>query len=125
MLISYKWLQNFVETKDLDARAVADKLTARGLEVEGLEADPTRFADIITAKLIHIEDHPNSDHLHLVDVDAGKGELIRVVCGAPGICEGWIVPFAPVGAQIGDLKIKVSKLRGEVSNGMLCSEVEL
>lgn len=125
MLISYKWLQNFVETKDLDARAVADKLTARGLEVEGLEADPTRFADIITAKLIHIEDHPNSDHLHLVDVDAGKGELIRVVCGAPGIGEGWIVPFAPVGAQIGDLKIKVSKLRGEVSNGMLCSEVEL
>lgn len=125
MLISYKWLQNFVDTKELDAREVADKLTARGLEVEGLEPDQTRFADIITAKLIHIEDHPNSDHLHLVDVDAGTGELIRVVCGAPGICEGWVVPFAPVGAKIGDLKIKVSKLRGEVSNGMLCSEVEL
>lgn len=125
MLISYKWLQNFVDTKGLSAREVADKLTARGLEVEGLTPDPTKYNDIITAKLIHIEDHPNSDHLHLVDVDAGKDELIRVVCGAPGIKEGWIVPFAPVGARLGDFKIKTSKLRGEVSNGMLCSEVEL
>ncbi len=125
MRISYKWLQNFVDAQGLSARSAADKLTARGLEVEGLEQDATRFGDIITAKLIRVADHPNSDHLHLVDVDAGSGELIRVVCGAPGIEEGWVVPFAPVGAKIGDLKIKVSKLRGETSNGMLCSESEL
>ena len=125
MIISYKWLQNMVDTNGIDAATAAAKLTARGLEVEGFTPDPTYIKDIIVARLIHIAEHPNSDHLHLVDADAGTGELIRVVCGAPGIQEGWLVPFAPVGAQIGDLKIKVSKLRGETSNGMLCSEKEL
>lgn len=125
MIISWKWLQNLVETNGISATEAAAKLTARGLEVEGFTADPTCFADIIVAKIIHIAEHPNSDHLHLCDVDAGTGELIRVVCGAPGIEEGWVVPFAPIGAKLGDLKIKKSKLRGEESNGMLCSEREL
>ena len=125
MLISWKWLQNMVDVKDLTATEAAARLTARGLEVEGMTLDPTLIKDIKVAKIIHIQEHPNSDHLHLCDVDAGTGELIRVVCGAPGIEEGWVVPFAPVGAKIGDLKIKSSKLRGELSNGMLCSEREL
>lgn len=125
MLISYKWLQNLVETEGVSADDAAARITARGLEVEGMTHDPTFIDDIKVAKIIHIAEHPNSDHLHLVDVDAGTGELIRVVCGAPGIQEGWVVPFAPIGAKIGDFKIKVSKLRGEVSNGMLCSEKEL
>ena len=125
MIISWKWLQNLVETNGISATEAAAKLTARGLEVEGYTPDPTCFGDIKVAKIIHIAEHPNSDHLHLCDVDAGTGELIRVVCGAPGIEEGWVVPFAPIGAKIGDLKIKKSKLRGEESNGMLCSEREL
>ena len=125
MLISWKWLQNMVDVKGISATEAAARLTARGLEVEGMTLDPTQIKDIKVAKIIHIAEHPNSDHLHLCDVDAGTGELIRVVCGAPGIQEGWVVPFAPVGAKIGDLKIKASKLRGEVSNGMLCSEREL
>ena len=125
MIISWKWLQNLVETNGISATEAAAKLTARGLEVEGFTADPTCFNDLIVAKIIHIAEHPNSDHLHLCDVDAGTGSLIRVVCGAPGIEEGWVVPFAPIGAKLGDLKIKKSKLRGEESNGMLCSEREL
>ena len=125
MLISWKWLQNMVETGDITAKEAAARITARGLEVEGHTPDPTCYGDIKVARLIKIQEHPDSDHLHLVDADAGSGELIRVVCGAPGIQEGWVVPFAPVGAKLGDFKIKVSKLRGEVSNGMLCSEREL
>ena len=126
MRISWKWLQNMVETGDISAEEAAKRITARGLEVEGMEADPTHIADIKVAKLIKIQEHPNSDHLHLVDVDAGTGELIRVVCGAPGIEEGWVVPFAPIGADLGNgFVIKKSKLRGEESNGMLCSEREL
>ena len=126
MLISWKWLQNMVETGDITAAEAAAKITARGLEVEGHEPDPTVIGDIRVAKLIKIAEHPNSDHLHLVDADAGTGELIRVVCGAPGIEEGWVVPFAPIGADLGGgFKIKKSKLRGEESFGMLCSEKEL
>lgn len=125
MLISWKWLQNMAETGDITASEAAARITARGLEVEGHTPDPTCIADIKVAKLIKIVEHPNSDHLHLVDADAGTGELIRVVCGAPGIEEGWVVPFAPIGAKLGDFKIKKSKLRGEESNGMLCSEREL
>ena len=125
MLISWKWLQNLVETGDLSAEEAARKLTARGLEVEGMTLDPTCIRDIKVARMVRIVDHPNSDHLHLVDADVGEAELVRVVCGAPGIQEGWLVPFAPIGAQIGDFKIKKSKLRGEESFGMLCSEVEL
>lgn len=125
MLISWKWLQNMAETGDTTASEAAARITARGLEVEGHTPDPTCIADIKVAKLIKIVEHPNSDHLHLVDADAGTGELIRVVCGAPGIKEGWVVPFAPIGAKLGDFKIKKSKLRGEESNGMLCSEREL
>lgn len=126
MLISYEWLKKMVDASGVSASDAAAKITARGLEVEGMKSDPTVIGDIRVAKLIKVEAHPNSDHLHLVDVDAGTGELIRVVCGAPGIEEGWVVPFAPIGADLGNgFKIKKSKLRGEVSNGMLCSEKEL
>lgn len=93
MLISWKWLQNMAETGDTTASEAAARITARGLEVEGHTPDPTCIADIKVAKLIKIVEHPNSDHLHLVDADAGTGELIRVVCGAPGIEEGWVVPL--------------------------------
>ena len=125
MLISWKWLQNLVETGDVTAADAAARITARGLEVEGHTPDPTHIADIRVGRMVKIVEHPNSDHLHLVDVDDGGQELVRVVCGAPGIQEGWLVPFAPIGANLGDFKIKKSKLRGEVSCGMLCSEREL
>ncbi len=125
MLISWKWLQNMVETGQMTAAEAAAKITARGLEVEGHTPDSTCIGDIKVAKLIKIQEHPNSDHLHLVDADIGESELIRVVCGAPGIEEGWVVPFAPIGAHMKDFVIKKSKLRGEESFGMLCSEVEL
>ena len=71
MIISWKWLQNLVETNGISATEAAAKLTARGLEVEGYTPDPTCFGDIKVAKIIHIAEHPNSDHLHLCDVDAG------------------------------------------------------
>ena len=126
MRISWKWLQNMVETGDVTAAEAAAKITARGLEVEGHTPDPTHIKDIIVARLVRVQEHPNSDHLHLVDVDAGGAELVRVVCGAPGIEEGWVVPFAPIGADLGNgFVIKKSKLRGEESFGMLCSEREL
>ena len=83
MLISWKWLQNLVETGDLSAEEAARKLTARGLEVEGMTLDPTCIRDIKVARMVRIVDHPNSDHLHLVEADVGEAELVRVVCGAP------------------------------------------
>lgn len=125
MQFSEQWLRTFVDPQ-LDSDALGHLLTMAGLEVE--EADPAApaFSGVVVAQIVETEKHPNADKLKLCKVDAGRGELLQIVCGAPNAAVGMKVPCATVGAVLpGDFSIKAAKLRGVESFGMLCSAREL
>lgn len=132
MKISYNWLKDFIKT-DLSIEKLADLLTDIGLEVEGLTTTGVTKEDLngfVVGKVVSCKKHPNADKLSLTQVDIGSGELQQIVCGAPNIAEGLTVPVATIGTVIKDDKgnqftIKKAKLRGETSNGMICSKKEL
>ena len=130
MQISLNWLNELVDLRDLDVAQIAHELTMSGLEVEEVEEVRPKFTNIITAKIEKIENHPNSDHLHLVTVNTGS-ELKTVVCGAQNIKEGQIIPYASVGSKVLDRKtgeqfeLTPAVIRGVESQGMLCSDDEL
>jgi phenylalanyl-tRNA synthetase beta chain len=107
MKISYKWIKEFVGI-DAPASEVASALTMSGIEVEGLEHS-TIPEDIISAKIIEVMPHPNADKLSICMVDAGSGDPIRVVCGAPNVRTGHVSAYAPEGATIGDFRLKRPK----------------
>lgn len=117
---SYEWLKQYLDT-DLTPREIADKLTAIGLEVEDL-SEPV---PPIAAKIIECRPHENSDHLHVLMVDDGSGKLRQVVCGAPNARTGLVSALAVPGCIIQGHKIESGKLRGVVSDGMMCSGLEL
>ena len=104
-------------------------MTSIGIEVDSLEEQeeiPGGLAGVVVAKVVECEAHPDSDHLHITKVDAGTGELLQVVCGAPNVAAGQKVLFAQIGTVLpGDFKIKKSKIRGVESLGMICAEDEL
>ncbi|MFU2488506.1 phenylalanine--tRNA ligase subunit beta [Thauera sp. WH-1] len=125
MQFSEQWLRTFVDPQ-LDSTQLGHLLTMAGLEVE--EADPAApaFSGVVVAQIVEAERHPNADKLKLCKVDAGSGELLQIVCGAPNAAAGMKVPCARVGAVLpGDFAIKAAKLRGVESFGMLCSAREL
>lgn len=125
MQFSEQWLRTFVNPS-LDSAALGHLMTMAGLEVE--EADPVApaFTGIVVAQIVEAEKHPNADKLRVCKVDAGTGELLQIVCGAPNAAAGLKVPCAKVGAVLpGDFAIKAAKLRGVESFGMLCSAREL
>lgn len=130
MLISIEWLNEFVDLHDLSAEEIAESLTMSGLEVEDIEKIGAKFTNIVTAKITNIENHPDSDHLHLVTIDKGN-ETRTVVCGAQNVFVGAIVPYASVGSKVFNRKtgeqfeLTPAKIRGVVSEGMLCSQDEL
>lgn len=131
MKISYKWLKQYLEI-DLDASEVAGYLTESGLEVEAIEKiESVRggMSGIVIGEVLTCERHPNSDHLSLTTVNVGSGEPLHVVCGAPNVAAGQKVAVATVGATLyfkdEPLTIKKSKIRGELSEGMICAEDEL
>src|SRR5207245_8138 len=112
---------------DIDAapETVADTLTRRGFYVEGIETLGPRFTGVVVARVLEVGRHPNADKLTLCRVDGGAGELL-VVCGAPNVHANMWVPLANVGAKLpGGVTIKRSKIRGQDSQGMLCSAREL
>lgn len=117
---SYEWLKQYLKT-DLTPEQIADKLTSIGLEVEGLENPILPIA----AKIVECKPHENSDHLHVLKVDDGSGTLRQVVCGAPNARVGLISALAIPGCKIGDMVIQSGKLRGVLSDGMMCSGKEL
>ncbi|MEP7383340.1 MAG: YtpR family tRNA-binding protein [Gemmatimonadota bacterium] len=129
MLISHEWLRTFVpHSRTPDAlRAL---ITAHVATVDGMEQLRADLATIIVARVVQAGRHPNSDHLWVTKVDDGSGTLLDVVCGAPNVIEGALYPFARVGTVMptgnkGGILIERRKIRGEVSNGMLCSAREL
>ena len=131
MKISYNWLKQYLAV-DLDAETAGQALTSAGLEVEDIipfESVKGSLEGVVTAKVVSCQRHPNADKLSLTTVDTGTGELLSIVCGAPNVAAGQKVLVATVGTTIykGDesFQIKKSKIRGELSEGMICAEDEL
>ncbi len=125
MLLSLSWLREFVPYEG-SAEALADHLTMLGLELEEIVHPFRDIESIVVGRVVECDPHPNSDHMHVCKVDVGQGELLPIVCGAPNVAAGQIVPVATVGTTMpGGLLIKKAKLRGEPSFGMICSEREL
>lgn len=125
MKVSLSWLNEYVSV-DLAPARISEELTMAGLEVEAVEQRFDYLDNVVVAKVMEVKQHPNADKLSVCKVDAGESDLLQIVCGAPNVREGMTVPCAKVGAVLpGDFKIKKGKLRGEVSQGMLCSAAEL
>lgn len=125
MNASYEWLQAFVPL-DATPAQLRDLLTTHTAVVEELVPLRSDLAPIVVARVTEAARHPDSDHLWVTKVDAGGGELIEVICGAPNVSAGKLYPFAPVGTTMPNgMKIERRKIRGVVSNGMLCSAREL
>ena len=125
MNASYEWLKAFVPFEQSPTE-LRDLLTMRTATVEELIQLRSDLNEILIGRVLTAVPHPNSDHLTLTTVDAGTGEPISVVCGAPNVEAGAVYPYAPVGSTLpGGLKLEKKKIRGEISNGMLCSAREL
>lgn len=126
MNISYRWLQSLVPSLTEPPRSVADRLGMLGAPVDEYAELGAGLAGLVIARVDEVRPHPNADKLRLCTVDAGGGERLQVVCGAPNVEAGRYYPFAPVGASLpGGVVIRRAKLRGEPSEGMLCSAREL
>ncbi|HUE61119.1 MAG TPA: phenylalanine--tRNA ligase subunit beta [Acidimicrobiales bacterium] len=119
------WLRDYAAL-DADPSDLAIALSELGLVVEGVERVGAGLEDVVVAKVLDIRIHADADRIRLVDVDAGDGNPLQIVCGAWNFEVGDLVPLAPVGAGLpGGFEIKRRKMRGEWSNGMLCSPPEL
>jgi phenylalanyl-tRNA synthetase beta chain len=126
MRISLQWLNDYIDIKDLTPEQLGHELTQLGLEVEGIERIEPLQGDVVVGQILKAEQHPNADKLRVCQVSVGSGEPLKIVCGAPNARNGIKVVVARIGAVLpGDFKIKESKIRGESSFGMLCSEQEL
>jgi phenylalanyl-tRNA synthetase beta chain len=131
MLFPESWLRSFVDPK-LTTEELAHALTMSGLEVEGLRAAAPATSKIVVGRVLEVVKHPDADKLNVCQVDAGTGATLNIVCGAPNVAPGIKVPVALVGAELPPAEeggkpfaIKLSKLRGVESQGMLCSAREL
>ena len=126
MKITYDWLKDHLQTKNSENQLL-QKLTDIGLEVEGVENSISDLDEFIVAKILKVEKHPNADRLKVCEVNIGKNELIKVVCGALNANKGLLTIYAPPGSIIpkNKMKLEVTKIRGVKSYGMLCSESEL
>ncbi|MEK6297656.1 MAG: phenylalanine--tRNA ligase subunit beta, partial [Paraburkholderia tropica] len=131
MLFPESWLRSFVDPK-LTTDELAHALTMAGLEVEGLSPAAPPTTKIVVGRVLEVVKHPDADKLNVCQVDAGTGATLQIVCGAPNVAPGIKVPVALVGAELPPAEeggkpfaIKLSKLRGVESQGMLCSAREL
>jgi len=126
MKFTKDWLKDHLKTNKTEAQII-EKLNNTGLEVEKVEPVKNELSDFVVAKIIKSEKHPNADRLKLCHVDIGQKELVKVVCGGPNAKDNLLTIYAPPGSVIpkNNMKLEVSKIRGETSYGMLCSESEL
>ncbi len=124
MQFSESWLRSLCNPP-LDTEALCHVLTMAGLEVEEVKVAVPEFSGVFVAQVLTVEKHPDADKLNLCSVDAGQGEILQIVCGAPNVATGLKVPCAVVGARLPTMEIKRAKVRGLDSFGMLCSSREL
>ena len=126
MIITISWLKEHLQTKANEAKII-DQLTNIGLEVENVKENSGELSDFKVAKILKAEKHPNADKLKVCDVSLGDSRIIKVVCGASNARDGLVTIYAPPGATIPStkFKLKIAKIRGVESRGMLCSENEL
>ena len=123
MKISRNWLNNYITSNRTDDQLV-DEFTQLGLECTSSKINSID-SNIVIGKVVKCIKHPNADKLKVCDVDVNGDELLSIVCGAPNVKDNILVPVAKVGAKFGTFKIKKTKIRDIVSNGMICSEKEL
>jgi len=123
MKVSMKWLDKYVSVSDVAPAKLAELLTLAGLEVESIES-PAQGTNLTVGHVLSCIDHPQSDHLHLTQVDIGS-EVLQIVCGAPNIAADQKVIVAKCGAVLPQITIQKTIVRGEESNGMICSLLEL
>ena len=125
MKVTLSWIQEYI-TLDLAPEEIASKLTMAGLEVDAIENLYAYLQDIVVAKVLEVKKHPDADKLSCCVVDIGSRNPVQIVCGAPNVRPGMYSACALPGVTLpGDVKIKKNKLRGQVSEGMLCSGAEL
>ena len=125
MNVSVKWLKEYVDF-DLSPEALSERLLMLGMEIESIKQLGEGLDRVVVGRINTVEKHPQADKLVLCNVDVGSGTDAQIVCGAPNAREGLVAPVALVGAQLPNgLTIKRAKIRGEESQGMLCSEQEL
>src|SRR5688572_22995772 len=127
------WLREFCDPP-IGTAELAERLTMAGLEVEDLRPVAPPFRGVVVGHVLSVEKHPNADRLRVCEVDAGTGETLRIVCGAPNVRAGMKAPCALVGAELppaeaGEgaepFRIRLGQIRGVESHGMLCSAREL
>ena len=124
MFLSMNWIGDFVDLSGLDKKSLIKNFTLSTAEVEDIFEKGTDISGIVVAKILSVENHPDSKKLHLLKVDKGD-EVLDIVCGAPNVREGMKVALATVGGRIGDITIAPRKVGGYMSYGMCCSESEL
>ncbi len=126
MKFTVDWLKEHLDT-NYDDNKIVNKLTDIGLEVESFQSQMSELDNFIVAKILNTEKHPNADRLKVCDVDIGKNEVVKVVCGATNAKKNLLTIYAPPGSIIpkNQMKLSITKIRGVTSYGMLCSESEL
>ncbi len=126
MRISLAWLNDHVDLSGLEPARLAEALTLRTALIEGVLDQRTALAGVVVGRVLQHAPHPGADRLSLCTVDFGAAEPAHVVCGAPNVAAGQAVFFAPVGTRLPNgIKLKAARIRGEVSEGMICAEDEL
>lgn len=126
MKISYQWLNEFVDLQKINPQKLADLVTLKGIEVAGVIAPDAGLKKLVVGHILKKTAHPHADHLSLCQVDLGQDDPVQIVCGAPNVAQDQYVIVALPGARIKDnVKIKRGKMRGEASDGMICSLQEI
>lgn len=125
MKISEQWLREWLAT-DLNAEGIAERLTSLGLEVDGMASLAAGLDKVVVGRVLEVERHPDADRLSVCRVDVGDGTPLQIVCGAPNVAVEQSYPLATIGAVLpGGPEIGHSEIRGVMSEGMLCSAMEL
>lgn len=127
MDVSLRWLRSLAPGIEGTPQEIADRLALLGFPVDEVVPLGAEIRGVVVARVEDVRPHPNADRLRVCTVNAGElGEALQVVCGAPNVEAGRLYPFAPVGAELpGGIQLRRAKIRGETSNGMLCSAKEL
>lgn len=126
MKLSMKWLADYTDVSEYSTKEYCDRMTATGSKVEGWEELGDDISGVVVGRVLEVAPHPDADKLVICKIDVGAADPLQIVTGATNVTEGALVPVATDGSHLpGDVKIKKGKLRGAVSEGMLCSIAEL